>query len=241
MKKLTCVLSILIIGLSSTAWSLGNPVPKDPPWNQPAPTPAPTPPPSASFNALWNSQNSDAANWTRYTQDAVAKYGDSLYKGAGDIADFCPSYNRLGQQDRINFWVQLIAAMAKYESGFNPASRYTESTLGIDSVTGKQVVSEGLLQLSYQDEKNYKSFLPPGVCDFDNVADQQYATSDLRRSILNPNKNLTCAVGILNRQIENHGNIGVASGAYWAVIKTNSGHHRLAEIKAITNALSFCK
>lgn len=150
-------------------------------------------------------------------------------------------FDRLGTQDRINFWVELIAAMAKFESSYDPSTRYTESTMGIDPVTGKQVVSEGLLQLSYQDELNWKKVLPAGVCDFDYTGDKKYAQTDIRRSILDPKNNLTCGIGILNRQIERYDKIAVSTGAYWSVIKSGSSYNKLTQIKAITNALSFCK
>lgn len=253
----TKLFSILTAALlfTSTSWSLGIRPPKDTA-RQPASTPAPTPkpptpkPPSSttpapttggsSFKALWEGKNADAANWTVYAEDALERYGSALLKGTTDIEDFCPMYDRLGHQDQLHFWVQLIAAMTKYESGFKPTSRYTETSMGTDRVTGKQIVSEGLLQLSYVDELNYRSVLPAGVCDFDYQSDKQYAATDVRRTILDPKNNLTCGIGILNRQVQRFNKIAVGSGAYWAVIKSTSGHHRLNEIRAITKALPFC-
>lgn len=259
MNKNLLVFSSLVSALSlsfgfvSKANALGIPAPKNPPVSSPTPaptpraTPKPVPPsttqpqPSGSFKALWNGQNADAPNWTLHVQSAVETFGSALYSGPQDVADFCPKYDRLGKQDRLNFWVQLVAAMTKFESSFNPASRYTESTMGIDPVTGRQVVSEGLLQLSYQDENNYRRLLPAGVCDFDFQADSRFAVGDLRRSILDPKKNLSCGVGILNRQVVRTGRLAVGSGAYWAVIKTSNSRNKLSEIRAITNALPFCR
>jgi hypothetical protein len=255
----------------SIAHGLGIKPPADtprPPKATPSPTPAPTPKPTATpkptpvatpkptatpkppttpgggdstFKASWSGKNSNAASWTVYAQNAVTKYGDAMMKGATDVEDFCPMFDRLGSQDRVNFWVELVAAMAKFESSYDPTTRYTESTMGIDPITKKQVVSEGLLQLSYQDEQNYRNVLPAGVCDFDYASDKQYQLSDIRRSILDPKLNLTCGISILNRQLERYNKIAVSSGAYWSVIKSSSSHNRLKEIKAITNALSFCK
>lgn len=255
----TCLFTAASTLVVTDAQALGIPAPftvsRDPVWttglsnsgssagSQPAPasTPAPvsTPAPS-TFKALWNGQNANAANWTLYVQQAVSNYGSALVRGPSDVEDFCPNYSRLGTQDRINFWVQMVAAMTKYESGFNPASRMTETTGGIDKVTGRQLASEGLMQLSYEDGKNYRSILPTGVCDFDYARDQQYAVTDLRRTILDPKTNLTCAVGILNRQIERDGAIAVGTSAYWAVIKTDRSTNKLSQIRAITKALPFC-
>ena len=176
-------------------------------------TPAPTPAPvsSSSYKAYWEGKNVKAAEWTVFAQQAVMNYGDSMIKGTSDMASFCPHYDRLGTQDRINFWVELLAAMTKYESGFNPASRMVETTMPNDPVTGAPTSSEGLLQLSYSDEANYKPKVPTGVCDFDYSKDKAFAVTDLRRTILDPKTNITCAVGILNYQISRKNAIAVAS------------------------------
>lgn len=213
-----------------------SPTPKPTP--KPAPQPTPTPPNEGDFHALWEGQHPDAVNWTRYTESAIDNYGATMLRGASDIASFCKRYDRLNHKEQRSFWVQLIAAMVKYESAFNPATRYRESTMGTDPVTGKQVVSEGLLQLSYQDELNYKKVLPPGVCDFNFAADRSYDLKDLRRTILDPRTNLTCGVGILNRQIERYGKISITSGAYWSVLRPKG---KAKNIQQITQALPFCK
>jgi len=229
------IAAITLIGLSNQADGLGIPAPPDIA-REPSTSSKP-----AGFKALWEGHNSNAAQWTLDAQDAISKYAPDLIKGSSDVATFCPKYDRLGTQDRINFWVQLIAAMTKYESSFNPTSRFVESSMSNDPVTGKQTASEGLLQLSYSDGRNYQRVLPAGVCEFDYEADKRYSVKDLRRTILNPKNNLTCAIGILNHQVERDHLIAEANGAYWAVIKTDRPTNKLAQIRAITKALSFCQ
>lgn len=251
--------AIVSFGFVGTALGLGIPAPfgtqRDPSPSSSGPVAASTPPSTPSmpgtssgtsagstsnFKALWEGHNANAAQWTIYAQDAIAKYAPDLIKGTKDIATFCPMYDRLGTQDRINFWVQLVAAMTKYESGFNPASRMVETTMSNDPITGRQTASEGLLQLSYSDAKNYKGVVASDVCTFDYSIDKKYAATDLRRTILDPKTNLTCGIGILNRQIQRDHVIAEASNAYWAVIKTNRSSNKLAAIRAITKGLSFC-
>ncbi len=251
MRKLLALV-VVTFGFTSLAHGLGIPAPfhvkRDPasaPQPQATPKPAATPVPSSSsstpFKALWDGKNANATQWTVYAQDAIVRYAPDLLKGADDIETFCPMYDRLGTQDRVNFWVQLIAAMTKYESGFNPASRMVETSMSVDPVTGKQTASEGLLQLSYSDGRNYQRVVANGVCDFDFARDKAYGVTDLRRTILDPQTNLTCGIGILNRQIQRDGKIAVSKTAYWAVIKTDRKTNKLAEIRAITKALSFCR
>jgi hypothetical protein len=195
---------------------------------------------NAEFQPLWTGKHPDASLWSRYVADALKMYGKEMIKGPADVANFCPDYSSLDEENRINFWIQLFAALTKYESGFNPSSRYVETTMGKDPVTGKQVVSEGLLQLSYQDESNYKNRLPAGACDFDYESNSKYPVKDLRRSILNPEKNLGCGVAILAEQVARAKRIVVGRGAYWAVLKSNSRYSKIKEIQAITGALKFC-
>ncbi len=197
-------------------------------------------PASSTFKAYWNDKNPNGAQWTAYAQDAIAKYGSALIRGSSDVASFCPNFDRLGTQDRIDFWVQLLAAMTKYESGFNPASRMVETTMPNDPTTGAPTSSEGLLQLSYSDEQVFKHSVPTDVCNFDYQSDRQYRVTDIRRSILDPKNNITCAVGILNHQVQKYDLIATGAPAYWAVIKTNRSTNKLAAIRAITRSLAFC-
>lgn len=244
----TVLASTLVLATSSTVWALGirpaqdtarTPSNSAPTQTQPSEPSQPSQPSSVEFKALWSGKHSDANNWTLHAIDAIERYGDNLLKGSSDMDDFCPMYDRLGHREQVYFWVELVAAMAKFESGFKPTTRYTESTMGTDPITGKQVVSEGLLQLSYQDERNYRKVLPAEVCDFDFDRDQQYALNDIRRTILDPKTNLTCGIAILNRQLLRYGKISIDKGAYWSVLKPNG--RRIPEIRKITQALSFCK
>ncbi len=196
---------------------------------------------STRFKALWTGSNSDAANWTTHMEDALNSYGANLLKGPSDIDSFCPMYSRLGHQDQINFWVQLFAGVAKYESGFNPTSHMVETTMGHDPITGSQVISAGLFQLSYQDTPLYKSHVPPGVCVFDYRADSKLSMTDLKRTINDPKTNITCAVSIMNYLVSKHGAIAYDFGNYWSTLMPSSKHGKVPQIKAITRALTFCE
>lgn len=61
-----------------------------------------------------------SAGWTGSTLSAVARY-DSVLAGRvpRDIAQWCPAYAKNGLQDRRAFWVGLLSALAKLESGWN--------------------------------------------------------------------------------------------------------------------------
>lgn len=173
--------------------------------------------------------------WSQYLMKLVLEDWNSLLKGADDMRDFCPRYNSLNDNERANVWAQLFVAMARYESAYSPTSRMHETTMGTDPITKKPVFSEGLLQLSYQDITGWK------FCKFDWSKDKYLSPTDPKKTILDPYINLHCGVGIMAKQIARTGKIKVGSGAYWAVIKTNSRYQQISSITSMVKSLSMCQ
>lgn len=204
---------------------------------RPQPLPQPQPRTPYEMSALsWESSNKPERNeWSQYLMKLVMKDWNSLLEGAGDIKQFCPRYASLNDPQRANVWAQLFVAMARYESAYNPLSRMHETTMGTDPVTKKPVYSEGLLQLSYQDIKGQK------FCKFDWSKDKNLSPTDPRKTILDPFINLHCGVGIMAKQVARTGKILLGSGAYWAVIKTNSKYQKINSIAAMVKSLPLCQ
>jgi hypothetical protein len=209
---------------------------------QVVPTPTPTPTPSNPvgdykvMSLAWNSSsNPERAEWSKYLVKIIMEDWNTLLKGSNDMADFCPNYSNLSSQDRANVWAQLFVAMTRYESNYNPVSRMQETTMGTDPVTGRPVYSEGLLQLSYQDITGWT------FCDFDWSKDKNLSSTDPKKTILDPYKNLHCGVGIMAKQVAKKGLIKIGSGAYWAVLKTNSSYQKISSITSMVRSLSVCQ
>ncbi|MES2963768.1 MAG: murein L,D-transpeptidase catalytic domain family protein [Bdellovibrionota bacterium] len=234
-----------------TATPAPTPVPTPKPTATPAPTPVPTPVPTATptpnatpaVAALWEASSYSAGNgklWSQHAYDLIAREGANMLKGTSDIAGFCPNYANLTTNKKISFWVYLVSAMTKYESGFNPVSRMKEPQdvfTKPDPITGEPVYSEGLLQLSYQDKNSY-----PTLCtEFIWATDKLLSRTDPKKTILNPYKNLTCGIRILNRLVGNKNAISFSSGHYWSVLILNGRYTKVTEIKALTNSISLCK
>jgi hypothetical protein len=212
-----------------------------PPTPTPKPSPSPTPTlPNDGYKAevpvLWEQRAKSGRKWTVHAFSIIEKYGANLMLGSSDMKSFCPTYFSLSPNQKVNFWAYLISSMVKYESNFDPTMRYVESTMGTDPITGKQIVSEGLLQLSYQDVLAY-----PYCNEFDWEYDRRLPANDPKKTILNPYKNLTCGIRILNQQVKRYDLIAVDRGAYWAVLKPSSKYTKLPQIKALTNAVPFCQ
>lgn len=214
----------------------------------PTPPTQPTPPPqtqnppptnSGNYNMVplaWEtSSKPERKAWSQYLMKLVLEDWNTLLKGSDDIAQFCPRYYTLSSNDRANVWAQLFVGMAKYESAYSPTSRMQETTMGTDPITKKPVYSEGLLQLSYQDITGWN------FCKFDWNKDKNLSPTDPKKTILDPYINLHCGVGIMAKQVARTGKIKIGSGAYWAVLKTNSQYQQINGITSMVKSLSLCQ
>jgi hypothetical protein len=151
--------------------------------------------------------------WSQQLIASVQQYKESLDRGNPD--EFGTGYSALSPTGQIKFWCELLIAMAKFESGWNPNDVYLEAD-GQNSV--------GLLQLSIGDQRNYH--LTPSI--------------QSERELKDPLVNIEWAVpilahwtardGIIATGVPNH-NLGGAR--YWSVLRGGSRHHYL-EIKALT-------
>ena len=193
-------------------------------------------PPEWSTPPLWEARSSSTKPWTTHSYEVVDRFAPNLIPGSSDVTQFCPKYFALSLNEKRNFWVYLVSAIVKYESAFNPTTRYRETTMGIDPITGEQVYSEGLLQLSYQDKLAY-----PFCDEFDWSRDRLLSRTDPTKTIFDPFKNLRCGIRILNWQVRRFNKIAVDRGQYWVVLKPYSRYSKLSEIRALTSGLSFCR
>lgn len=202
----------------------------------PAPKPAATESPYVYLPLPWEKGGSpERTFWSKFLIREVESNFETLDQ-ARDADTFCRRYDSLTKPERINFWAILISAVAFRESSWDPTSRLPESGQGIDKITGQPVYSEGLLQLSYQDQVWTKQ------CRFDWSKDKLLAERDPRKTILNPYANLRCGVEILAKQIDRHQLIAMQDRVYWAVLKTNGRYNKIPEIRfAVHMAMKACQ
>ena len=196
--------------------------------------PLPAPPPGFQ-PLLWESARAEGALWSKFILGLLQNDANSIVEKSDDMKVFCPTYAHLSKTQRFNVAAMLVSAIAKFESDFDPLSRSTETNLGTDPVTGKQVVSEGLLQLSYQDT------MGRSYCQFDWNADKNLGDKDPRKTILNPFKNLRCGLLILAEQVDRYGSLIIEQGNYWAVIRKNGKFQKIHEISQLVQTLTYCK
>jgi hypothetical protein len=230
MKFLTFVFALIV---SMTSFAMSKP-PAPTPVATATPVPASTPmPPAAGFVPLsWEKGHPERKAWSDHTFKIIAELLPT-FDQAEDAERFCPKYHSLTVDQRVNAWGEMFSATAKFESNWNPATQYTESTMGTDPITGRQVVSEGLLQLSYQDITWAK------FCAFDWAKDKNLPLA--QRSITNPLLNLDCGIRIMDRQMKKYKRAIIRANVYWAVLRDGGRYQKIAEITAMVKKLPFCQ
>ena len=152
-----------------------------------------------------------------------------------DVRRFCPRFYTMSEVDKRAFWAYFFQGLAGAEAGLEPTVRvrHTEPEVAVkDGVTGRMVRSEGLMQLTYEDQKRYG-------CDFDWEADRQLKADDPEKTILNPKNNLECGIKILENQIIEQHKPLLSRSAYWSTLRPGNASYRMFA-KQMTNVPLAC-
>jgi hypothetical protein len=153
-----------------------------------------------------------------------------------DVKPFCPRFGLMKEADKRAFWAYFFQALAGAEAGLKPTTdvRHTEPEVAVkDDVTKRMVRSEGLLQLTYMDADRYG-------CDFDWDADKSLPAKDPAKTILQPDKNLTCGVKILDNQLIAQGRPLLSTKSYWSTLRPGMVSYQVF-LKQMTNVPLACK
>jgi hypothetical protein len=152
-----------------------------------------------------------------------------------DVRRFCPRFYEMSEVDKRAFWAYFFQALAGAEAGLEPTTRvrHTEQAVAVkDGVTGRAVRSEGLLQLTYEDQKRYG-------CDFDWEADKTRKADDPAKTILQPKNNLECGVKILQKQIIDARKPLLSQTGYWSTLRPRGASYRVFA-KEMVNVPASC-
>ena len=205
----------------------------------PPPTPAPkamkpAPPTPISIKKVELGQDTWDHSWDRIIEEAIPASMLS-YRVPHDVRHFCPRFYTMDVADKRAFWAYFFQALAGAEAGLDPTTRvrHTEPEVAVkDSVTGRLVRSQGLLQLTYEDQRRYG-------CDFDWKVDRKLKPDNLDRTILRPKNNLECGVKILEHQIIDRHRPLVTRTSYWSTLHPGtSDYHMFA--RQMTNPPIAC-
>lgn len=177
---------------------------------------------------LWQPQ------WDTIVENALP---ESLLTGQvpHDVRRFCPKFYEISDVDKRAFWAYFFQALAAAEAGLNPTSHVRHDVspeYATDEVTHLHVRCEGLLQLTYADEKRYG-------CNFDWDVDRLLKPGDPARTILEPKNNLECGVKILTRQVIDNHEALFSPRSYWATLEQGTASYRVFA-KQMTNPPLAC-
>ena len=189
----------------------------------------------------WERNHPERKLWSDYEYSVINDYFDELNM-AEDIVDYCPNYDKLAYDQKIQAWAQLFVGVSRWESSWDPTERTLEGN-DLDPETGQKVYSDGLLQMSYQDVESTP------YCPFSWQIDKTLSESDPHRTIFNPFNNLYCGIRTMadairdNVQDQNcHGAHKIVCNEYWSTLDIHQpSHDKIPSIKAeMRNTLPFC-
>ncbi|MGI8770349.1 MAG: hypothetical protein ACR2JE_02825 [Acidobacteriaceae bacterium] len=152
-----------------------------------------------------------------------------------DVRRFCPRFFEMSATDKRAYWAYFFQALAAAEAGLDPKTnvRHTEPQVAVvDPVTDRMTRSEGLLQLSYYDQKRYG-------CNFNWKADRRLPEKDARKTILQAENNLACGIKILDTQIIAQHKPLFARTSYWSTLQPGTVSYRIFA-KQMTNPPPAC-
>ena len=220
------------------------------PTRQAPPAVAPQPPVRATASRslyrapVWERESRIGSRLTSQLLSSLDRHGQGLVnrRSLGDAADWCPNYGSLDAPQRREFWAHLVSAIARHESRFKPTATFDEQTY-TNPRRGRvnpAKYSQGLMMLSYQSAaaRPYKSF-----CRFDWSRDKGKDVSDPSLTIYDTQKQLDCAVGILNKWVSKDGYVGGrrdrGGARFWSTLRNTNSATR--EVKSIVRRFGPCK
>lgn len=200
---------------------------------QPMTKPAP-PTPIAEKKAELGSPNTWDPSWDAFIERSVSPELLSA-QAARAVRPYCPRFAELSDTDKRAFWAYTFQALAAAEAGLNPTADVHHTARPVNKVdpeTHRLSRQAGLLQLKYEDAQRYN-------CPFDYNADRRLPEHDPSRTILQPQRNLSCGLLIMQSQIVTQNKPLVTRTSYWATLQPGTrGYRNFA--RQMVNVPSVC-
>jgi len=204
---------------------------------QPAPAPKamkPAPPTPIAVKKVELGQDTWDHSWDRIIEEAIPASMLS-YRVPHDVRRFCPRFYTMDVVDKRAFWAYFFQALAGAEGGLKTTAvvRHSQPEMQVkDSVSGTTGRTQGLLQLTYEDQRRYG-------CDFDFEADHRLPVTDPGRTILRPKNNLECGIQILEQELIGQHKPLLARTQYWSTLQPGTVSYRVFA-KQMTNVPAAC-
>lgn len=147
---------------------------------------------------------------------AANKY-PHLMRGSDDIRSLCPGFDDMSDEAKQGFWVTVLGAMA-----------WRESTCGANAVPhrGPYGTLVRLFQLNRGHEQEGGKWGPAGLCQKgDGETDE---------------RSLSCAMNMLDSQLQTSGKLFSEETSYWEVLHPKSRSKVYQKIQASIRSYAFC-
>jgi hypothetical protein len=172
--------------------------------------------------------------WDKIIELAVPREMLSAEMGR-HVRRFCPRFPAMSEADKRAFWAYFFQALAGAEGGLkvNSVAKHSQPEMQVkDSVSGTRGRTQGLLQLTYEDQKRYG-------CDFDFEADRKLPVKDPDRTILRPENNLKCGIRILEQELFDQHKSLLSRNQYWSTLQPGTRSYRVFA-RQMTNVPAAC-
>ena len=102
----------------------------------------------------WGDENPE---WTEAALAALNGEGVSLLSAMpADVLQYCPGYATQSRENRAAFWAGLLSAVARHESGLNPAAQDRSGRLGLLKISRPAAQENGCGGSMLKGEDNLK-------------------------------------------------------------------------------------
>jgi hypothetical protein len=172
--------------------------------------------------------------WDKIIELAIPPQMLSAQMGR-NVRQFCPRFPTMHEADKRAFWAYFFQALAGAEGGLktNAVAHHSQPEMQVrDSVAGTRGRTQGLLQLTYEDQRRYG-------CDFDFDADRRLPIKDPDRTILRPKNNLECGIRILEQELFDQHKPLLSRNQYWSTLQPGTVSFRVFA-KQMTNVPTAC-
>jgi hypothetical protein len=200
----------------------------------------------------WERAVANGRYYTSAIEQSLDRYGQGLInrKSLGDAAAFCPNYSSAAFRNdpalRREFWLHLFSSFSvpesRYHMVYQPFSEHLRDNVSRSTRMDGEAFnsySMGLFALTYKYSHYY-----PEYCRFNARADYGKSVIDPSLTIYNLKNQSDCAVGIMNRYVTQHGEIGFHGTAYngpaWSTLMSYNPATRRDTLRELRREFPIC-
>lgn len=169
----------------------------------------------------WEKNHPERIKWSDFLHMKLSISLFAQFDKASDNKRLCPNYDSMTKEQKITAWMELVSAMAFYESSWNPKSASPD----VGTPANKDTWSTGLLQVSVTDQWG----------DIPKLYSYNH--------LLEPIPNLDLGLKLMSRQLKNRNKFILPNSdkyRYWAVLLDGNKYSKVSEIISMVRKMPGC-